>query len=247
MESLCVSSPGLRAKAKGGLSAGSNSGNTKASPYENARQKGSKTKFAMRLKTVQADKKSDSSLGMSSTNRKMNEMVNGLCNSVDDGKSFNQVSSTSRISGESASEVAAMGLISYESGDIYEGQLMNGRRNGTGKMKFINGDLYQGTWRANQMCDADGVYTYKNGNEYRGGFKTCAKNRSQLPYGCFEGQGQLKVVDVGIYIGRFKTNCAVGPGSVMLMNGKIIELEADLADETIEEIVKLVVNTCQKA
>jgi len=55
---------------------------------------------------------------------------------------------------------SSVGIIKYDSGDIYEGQLLNGRRSGKGKMTFANGDKYMGMWKQDQMCDPEGVYTY---------------------------------------------------------------------------------------
>ena len=61
------------------------------------------------------------------------------------------------------------GYLKYPSGDSYEGELIHGRREGRGVMKYANGDWYIGAWRDNKMCDADGQIIFHNGNEYRGG------------------------------------------------------------------------------
>ena len=73
------------------------------------------------------------------------------------------------------SMISSYGILKYDQGNIYEGQLLNGKRSGNGKMIFSNGDKYVGMWKTDQMCDHEGVYTFKNGNEYRGSFKTCSK------------------------------------------------------------------------
>ena len=64
------------------------------------------------------------------------------------------------------------------------------------------------------MNDLDGVYTFKNGNEYRGGFKPSTKTDPNLVNGCFEGQGHFKVAGIGTFIGRFSNNQAFGHGRV---------------------------------
>jgi len=64
--------------------------------------------------------------------------------------------------------VSSVGILKYGSGEIYEGQLFNGKRSGKGKMTFPNGDKYIGNWRLDQMCDNDGIYYFRNGNEYQG-------------------------------------------------------------------------------
>ena len=62
----------------------------------------------------------------------------------------------------------SVGILKYGSGDVYEGQLLNGKRSGQGTMKFINGDIYEGMWKKDQMCDPEGDYYFKNGNHYHG-------------------------------------------------------------------------------
>jgi hypothetical protein len=84
--------------------------------------------------------------------------------------------------------VASVGILKYDSGNIYEGQLLNGKRSGKGKMTFANGDKYVGMWKLDQMCDHEGVYSYKNGNEYRGSFKTCSK-LCNSKFGMIDGPG----------------------------------------------------------
>ena len=37
-------------------------------------------------------------------------------------------------------------------------------REGSGKMKYNNGDIYNGTWKSNQKCK--GIMKYKKGDEY---------------------------------------------------------------------------------
>lgn len=50
-------------------------------------------------------------------------------------------------------------------------------------MIFSNGDTYKGMWKNDQMNDFEGVYTYANGNEYRGSFKTSTNTK----FGVFHG------------------------------------------------------------
>ena len=80
--------------------------------------------------------------------------------------------------------VTSVGILKYGSGEIYEGQLFNGKRSGKRKMTFPNGDKYIGNWRLDQMCDHDGIYYFRNGNEYQGQFKTFSNK-----HGVFDGNG----------------------------------------------------------
>ena len=68
----------------------------------------------------------------------------------------------------------SIGFLKYESGDVYEGQFLNGRRSGKGKMMFVNGDKYSGLWHHDQMSDPNGFYQFKNGDEYFGSLKPCS-------------------------------------------------------------------------
>ena len=168
----------------------------------------------------------------------MNEMVDGLCDSLD-GRSQELLNEKQREdsaklidvhagddskSNKSAEPAKGVGVITYESGDIYNGQLVNGRRDGKGKMSFAHGDTYVGQWRANGMCDAEGVYTFKNGSEYRGGFRTSKKSKAVLAYGSFEGAGQLFVPGSGTFIGQFIANCAVVKGQIQTINGRTVDV-----------------------
>ena len=43
--------------------------------------------------------------------------------------------------------IGSLGILKYDSGDMYDGQLLNGKRSGHGKMVFSNGDMYIGMWK----------------------------------------------------------------------------------------------------
>jgi len=121
------------------------------------------------------------------------------------------------------SMVSSVGILKYDSGNIYEGQLLNGKRSGRGKMTFANGDKYMGMWKVDQMCDTDGIYSFKNGNEYRGSFKTCSKLCNNK-FGMFDGQAQLKISGVGTFTGTFTNGLVHGKGKFEFLEGqKIIE------------------------
>ena len=130
-----------------------------------------------------------------------------------------KVKHTESFSGKVEQEtVGSVGILKYDSGDIYEGQLLNGKRSGQGKMTFGNGDKYIGMWKLDQMCDPEGIYYFKNGNEYRGSFRTCYKLTSK--YGCFEGLGKLKIVGLGVFQGIFKNGQINGHGTFEYFNDK---------------------------
>ena len=113
--------------------------------------------------------------------------------------------------------VSSVGILKYDSGNIYEGQLLNGQRSGRGKMTFANGDKYMGMWKLDQMCDNDGIFSFKNGNEYRGDFCTSGATNK---YGIIDGQGQLKISGVGTFTGSFANGNVNGPGKFEYCDGQ---------------------------
>ena len=70
-----------------------------------------------------------------------------------------------------SSQINSFGFLKYQTGDTYEGSFLNGKRTGKGKMVFSNGDIYYGNWKLDFMCDDEGLYIFRNGNEYRGSIK----------------------------------------------------------------------------
>ena len=133
--------------------------------------------------------------------------------------------------------VGSLGILKYDSGDMYEGQLLNGKRSGQGKMTYGNGDKYVGMWKSDQMCDPEGVYTFKNGNEYRGSFRTCSKLTSK--YGIFEGQGTLKISGLGTFHGSFLNSQIHGLGKFELSNGEG-NIERNWQKTSIDELVTMI-------
>lgn len=61
----------------------------------------------------------------------------------------------------------------YPNGDIYDGEMISGKKNGIGKMTFVNGNIFQGIWENDNMKHGKMIYTdnYKNQTgEYEGDF-----------------------------------------------------------------------------
>lgn len=50
-------------------------------------------------------------------------------------------------------------------GNKYQGDMRNGKKHGTGKMSFTNGDSYSGCW-VDDYRTGDGVYTFASGDRY---------------------------------------------------------------------------------
>ena len=94
--------------------------------------------------------------------------------------------------------------LTYKNGDKYEGVLSNLSKKGIGKMIFINGMEYYGSFN-NDQIDGDGRITFPEKSDfevYKGDF---VKNR-------FEGQGELKYKNGNNYNGQFLKNQFSGLG-----------------------------------
>ena len=58
----------------------------------------------------------------------------------------------------------------FENGDIYEGEMRNGKMEGKGIYRFSSGERYEGEFK-NNMFDGKGVYFYIDGSKKVGFFK----------------------------------------------------------------------------
>ena len=149
-----------------------------------------------------------------------------------------KINRTGGFSQAAEETMGSLGILKYDSGDLYEGQLLNGKRSGQGKMTFSNGDKYTGMWKTDQMCDPEGVYTFKNGNEYRGSFRTCSRLTSK--YGIFEGEGKLKISDLGTFNGKFLNNQIHGLGKFEYSDGEQSPIERNWSKTSIEELFQII-------
>ena len=60
--------------------------------------------------------------------------------------------------------------VEYDGGDVYEGYLLNGKRNGHGKYIWANGDVFDGEWHDGKK-HGRGTYTWAVGDTYEGEWK----------------------------------------------------------------------------
>lgn len=61
------------------------------------------------------------------------------------------------------------GKYTFQRGGFYEGDYMDNKKHGKGVMKFPDGGTYEGEWVEDKMS-GHGFYTYSNGDMYEGGF-----------------------------------------------------------------------------
>ena len=72
-------------------------------------------------------------------------------------------------------------------------------RQGTGSMKFANGDRYEGQWIKDRI-EGQGTYVYKNGNTYTGQWKNEMMN----------GRGEMVYAGREVYTGQWENDMRHG-------------------------------------
>ncbi len=100
------------------------------------------------------------------------------------------------------------GSHTFKSGNIYEGEWKDNKRNGQGIATFTNGDKYVGEWKDNKR-NGQGIATFANGNIYEGEFKN----------GEYHGQGIIIFKSGNKYAGEFKNSKRHGKGTFTFANG----------------------------
>ena len=106
--------------------------------------------------------------------------------------------------------------MTYANGDVYYGELRNGKRHGKGKMtyandEFIDNEVYDGEWK-NGKKHGKGKMIYENGDVYDGEWEG----------GQRQGKGILKFVNGDVYIGEFE-NGVGKKGLYFRKNGSVDE------------------------
>ena len=94
----------------------------------------------------------------------------------------------------------------------YEGDYLDGKREGKGIYKYNSGDKYEGEYK-NDLKDGYGIYKYSNGDVYEGNYKE----------GYFEGKGIYKYAEGDIYTGYYKKDLRDGQGTYIYSNGNKYE------------------------
>jgi len=101
------------------------------------------------------------------------------------------------------------GILSY---GIYDGQMLNGIRQGKGKYVWANGDVYDGQWHDGKM-QGKGKKVYANGDVYDG----------QWHDGKKQGKGKLVWANGDVYDGQWHDGKRQGKGKFVAANGDVYD------------------------
>jgi hypothetical protein len=117
----------------------------------------------------------------------------------------------------------------------YQGERVDGKRHGQGKMTYLDGATYEGTWQ-NDLRHGKGVYTFASGKRYEGNYvNDHREGEGVMKYedgseftgnwakDLREGQGVYVQKGVGIYEGTYKADLRNGPGKFTFLNGIVFE------------------------
>ena len=102
----------------------------------------------------------------------------------------------------------------YPNGDIYEGEMKDGLREGRGRLVYKNGAVYEGEFR-NDMCHGRGVYRSPKGLKYEGDFVNGER----------EGTGKYTYLNGDVYEGGIKSGKRHGQGRFYFKTGEVKECE----------------------
>ena len=96
----------------------------------------------------------------------------------------------------------------YNKETIYCGELVDGVRQGYGRITYSSGDWYEGYWTSDKY-DGKGIYVWRDRGSYEGDFEA----------GKMQGQGKRLYPSGAVYTGEFQDGRKHGSGKLVLANG----------------------------
>lgn len=171
--------------------------------------------FPQTVRTLATEVFPDSVM-LSSDNKSVDSFTAYLIGWTEEPDNLSQafIEKTSDISQKEINEATEQNLFTgfgqklYSNG-IYEGELVNGIRHGTGTFRFNNGDVYIGSF-ANDVFEGFGTYNCQNGGTFSGEF-----SNGDL------SQGTRTLTNGNTYSGEFFSGFCTGKGTITYPDGKI--------------------------
>jgi len=121
-----------------------------------------------------------------------------------------------------AGEREGRGVMRFANGNVYDGEWKAGKREGRGVMRFADGEVYDGEWKAG-LPEGRGVYRYADDDVYEGEFKA----------GTREGRGVYRLANGDVYEGEFKAGKQEGRGVMRFASGAVYEGEWKAGKEVV--------------
>ena len=107
--------------------------------------------------------------------------------------------------------LGAMETINYSNGDLYYGEVVNGKPNGVGTYTLPSGIYYHGDF-VDGYFQGKGVYVWPDGTTYAGDFEK----------DLFQGKGVLTLPEGEYYIGEFYNDQYHGNGTYYAADGSVL-------------------------
>lgn len=117
-------------------------------------------------------------------------------------------------SGEEEEAVIKTGNEQYKEleNGIYIGEILNGKLEGTGNLRYYVGDVYTGEF-SDDKKNGEGEYTYADGSSYRGEYSN----------GKRDGTGTFQFKDGSSYTGQWENDMIQGNGEYTSKDGKYLK------------------------
>lgn len=121
------------------------------------------------------------------------------------------------------------GKLVYDSGDIYEGDFVNGEMTGVGALQMLDGSRYEGGFK-NGLLSGIGKFAYSNGDTYEGAFledayhgkgiyiSSTSAYEGDFERGLRHGKGSFKTINFS-YVGEYEHDQMCGMGIYTFSNG----------------------------
>ncbi len=123
----------------------------------------------------------------------------------------------------------------WDNGDVFDGQMLEGKRNGKGRFLWADGQTYDGDWR-DDVAVGEGALVFVNGDRFQGQVKDGkpdGRGKMQFSNGdTYEGQFDRGIADVdGVYTekdgsrytGQWKAGLKSGRGTYVWAHGQRYE------------------------
>lgn len=121
---------------------------------------------------------------------------------------------SNNVSGSNTAQINR-GVLKFDNGDVYEGELKDGKMNGRGVYRFAYGDVLEGEWEDGKI-NGHGVIKSANDDVYEGEYKDDKRN----------GHWVFRFADGGVVIEQeFKDGKMNGHGVCRFADGAVYEGE----------------------